>query len=117
MNTLTSSIKIKKTDASRINEVDFNNIPFGKVFSDHMFMMDYVDGEWKNMEILPFGKLEFSPAISSIHYGQSIFEGMKAFRNNGKIYTFRARDNFERMNESAVRMCMPDVPVDKVLEG
>ncbi|MGB1039949.1 MAG: branched-chain amino acid aminotransferase [Flavobacteriales bacterium] len=117
MNTLTSKIKINKTNNSRLSEVDFDNIPFGKVFSDHMFTMDYADGEWKNFEINPFGKMEFSPAISSLHYGQSIFEGMKAFRNNGNIYTFRAKDNFIRMNESAIRMCMPEIPVESVLEG
>lgn len=110
MNTDTSLIKITKTEESKINQVDFDNIPFGKVFSDHMFTMDYENGEWKNFEIKPFQDLVFSPAISSLHYGQSIFEGMKAFRKNGNIYTFRAKDNFDRLNKSAERMCMPAIP-------
>ena len=110
MGTDISSIKITKTENSKINQVDFDNIPFGKVFADHMFVMDYEDGEWKNFEIKPFQDLTFSPAISSLHYGQSIFEGMKAYRKNGKTYTFRAKDNFERLNKSAERMCMPHIP-------
>jgi|TARA_B110000902_G_scaffold107253_1_gene126759 branched-chain amino acid aminotransferase len=117
MSTETLAIKITKTKESRINEVDFNNIPFGKVFSDHMFTMDYKDGEWSNPEILPFGKMLFSPAMSSIHYGQSIFEGMKAFRKDGEVYTFRAKDNFARLNRSADRMCMPNIPNELVMSG
>lgn len=117
MSTETLAIKITKTDNSRINEVDFDNIPFGKVFSDHMFTMDFKDGEWSNPEILPFGKMSFSPAISSIHYGQSIFEGMKAYRKNGKVFTFRAKDNFDRLNKSANRMCMPNIPTELVMNG
>jgi len=110
MNTDTSLIKITKIEESKINQVDFDNIPFGKVFSDHMFTMDYENGEWKNFSIQPFQNLSFSPAMSSIHYGQSIFEGMKAYRKNGKTYTFRAKDNFSRLNKSAERMCMPAIP-------
>lgn len=117
MSTETLAIKITKTKESRIKEVDFNNIPFGKVFSDHMFTMDYKDGEWSNPEILPFGKMLFSPAMSSLHYGQSIFEGMKAFRKDGEVYTFRAKDNFARLNRSADRMCMPNIPNKLVMNG
>ncbi len=117
MSTEIASIKITKTEASRIGEVDFDNIPFGKVFSDHMFTMEYSDGEWKNFEITPFKDLTFSPAISSLHYGQSIFEGMKAYRRDENIYTFRAKDNFDRLNKSAERMCMPSIPNKLVMDG
>ncbi len=117
MSTEIASIKITKVEASRIGEVDFDNIPFGKVFSDHMFTMDYSDGEWKNLEITPFKDLTFSPAISSLHYGQSIFEGMKAYRRGENIYTFRAKDNFDRLNKSAERMCMPSIPNKLVMDG
>lgn len=117
MGTTFSTIKITKTTNSRINEVDFENIPFGKVFSDHMFSMDYANGEWKNFEIIPFQNLNFSPAMSSLHYGQSIFEGMKAYRKEDKIYTFRAKDNFERLNKSADRMCMPNIPNALVMDA
>ena len=117
MDTNISLIKVTKTEKSKINQVDFNNIPFGKVFADHMFTMDYADGEWSNFEIVPFQNLSFSPAISSLHYGQSIFEGMKAYRKEGEIYTFRAKDNFNRMNKSAERMCMPPIPNEMVMNG
>ena len=112
-----ATIKITKTDNSRINEVDFDNIPFGKVFSDHMFTMDYKNGEWCNFEIKPFQNLNFSPAMSSLHYGQSIFEGMKAYSKGEKIFTFRAKDNFERLNRSADRMCMPNIPNQMVMDA
>ena len=69
-----TKIQINKTNASRLSEVDFENINFGKVFSDHMFMADFENGEWKNFEILPFQNLEFNPAFNSLHYGQSVFE-------------------------------------------
>jgi branched-chain amino acid aminotransferase len=117
MDTNISLIKVTKTEKSKINQVDFNNIPFGKVFADHMFTMDYADGEWSNFEIVPFQNLSFSPAISSLHYGQSIFEGMKAYRKDREIYTFRAKDNFNRMNKSAERMCMPPIPNEMVMNG
>ncbi len=76
----TISIKINKTEQSRITDVDWDNLPFGKVFSDHMLVMDYKDGAWQEPEIMPFGPLSLHPATSAIHYGQSIFEGMKAYR-------------------------------------
>ena len=117
MNTDTIKINIAKTSKSKINEIDFNNIPFGKVFADHMFTMDYKDGEWQSPEITSFQNLSFSPAMSSLHYGQSIFEGLKGFKKNGKVFTFRAKDNFKRLNISAVRMCMPEVPVEIAMEG
>jgi len=117
MSTDISTIKITKNTNSKINEVDFDNIPFGKVLTDHMFTMDYANGKWQQPEIVPFGDLSFSPAMSSLHYGQSIFEGLKAFRENGKVFTFRAKDNFERLNISAERMCMPEIPVEMAMEG
>jgi len=104
-------IKISKREHSRVEQVDFNNIPFGKVFSDHMFVVDFKDGEWGNPEIRPFGNLSMSPAISALHYGQAIFEGMKAYKDlNGDVKIFRPHDNFKRFNKSAERMCMPAVP-------
>lgn len=112
-----SAIKITKTNHSKISQVDFDNIPFGKVFSDHMFTMEYSNGTWHDFQIIPFGNISYSPAISSLHYGQSIFEGMKAYRKDGEVYTFRAKDNFTRLNQSAERMCMPAIPNELVMEG
>ena len=76
--TETLDIKITKTTHSRLAETDFNNLQFGRTFSDHMFMADYEDGEWKNFQIVPYGEISLSPAISALHYGQSFFEGLKA---------------------------------------
>lgn len=117
MSTDIAQIKIVKTQHSRINEVDFENIKFGREFSDHMFSMDYIDGAWRNFEIKPYQDLTFSPAMSALHYGQSIFEGLKAYRSGDKVLTFRAKDNFARMNRSAKRMCIPEIPEELVLDA
>jgi branched-chain amino acid aminotransferase len=109
----TFDIKITKTTSSRLAQIDFSDLPFGKIFSDHMFIADYADGEWKNFQIVPFGDLLFSPAISVLHYGQTFFEGLKAFKQqSGDVVTFRPYKNAERFNKSAERMCMPELPED-----
>lgn len=106
-------ISVQKAKASRINEVDFNHLPFGKYFSDHMFMADYSNGEWTNCRIVPFGDFSVHPALSSLHYGQSIFEGLKAERDaEGTPIIFRPLRNINRFNISADRMAMPEVPED-----
>lgn len=111
-------IKISKTEASRLPEVDFENISFGKVFSDHMFMADFEEGEWKNFEILPFQNLSFNPAFNSLHYGQSVFEGMKAHLDaDENVVLFRPLDNFARINKSCERLCMATIDPDIMLEG
>lgn len=111
-------IEINKTNNSRIREVDFENLPFGKVFSDHMFTATYKDGVWQKAQITPFQNLSLNPATSVIHYGQSIFEGMKAYKaNDGKIRLFRPDQNIKRFNISAHRMCMPEVPASLFQEG
>jgi branched-chain amino acid aminotransferase len=104
-------ISITKTTNSKLSQTDFNNLRFGREFSDHMFMMDYKDGEWTKPQIIPFQNLSLNPATSALHYGQSIFEGLKAYKgDNGKIGIFRPDKNFARMNKSAERMCMPQIP-------
>lgn len=111
-------ITIQKTAKTRISEVDFDNIPFGKVYSDHMFMADYRDSQWGNFRIIPYGYMPVSPATPAIHYGQAIFEGLKAYRNdNGEALIFRPLSNWERMNVSAERMCMPTIPEELFMEG
>lgn len=112
------SIKITKTTHSRINTCDFNNIQFGTVFSDHMFVVDYEDGNWINPEILPFGPLSLSPSTFALHYGQAIFEGMKAYKNTiGEAQLFRPKDNIKRLNQSAKRMAMAELPEEIFMEG
>ena len=111
-------IQVTKTSKSRLGETDLNNLPFGKVFTDHMLEVDYADGEWKSVQILPFQNLSISPALSSIHYGQSIFEGIKAYKDReGNPFIFRPYDNFKRFNFSAERMMMPTVPEEIFMEG
>ncbi len=118
MATDTVNIKITRVEESRISTVDFNNLPFGKFFSDHMFEMDFVDGEWQAPTIVPFANLSLHPATSAIHYGQSIFEGLKAQKGeDGEILVFRPDMNAKRFNESAVRMSMAPVPEEIFLEG
>jgi branched-chain amino acid aminotransferase len=113
----TLSIKVTPTQKSRIDQVDWDNLPFGKVFSDHMLIMDYSDGAWHEAEIVPFGPIPMHPAMSAIHYGQSIFEGMKATRTpEGEVLIFRPEMNAARFRESAERMCMPPVPEDMFVE-
>ncbi|HNV27960.1 MAG TPA: branched-chain amino acid aminotransferase, partial [Cyclobacteriaceae bacterium] len=104
---------------SRLAKVDLSNIPFGKVYTDHMFMADYRDGEWKHLRILPYGYIPISPATPALHYGQSIFEGMKAYPSEkGKeALVFRPLDNWKRMNISAERMCMPVIPEELFMES
>lgn len=112
------NIDIKRTANSRINEVDFDNIPFGREFADHMFIADYSNGEWNSFRIVPFGTMGFYPSMLGLHYGQTIFEGMKAYRNdNDQIMMFRPMDNFKRLNLSAERMCMPTIPEEILMEG
>lgn len=114
----TFDIKITKSNSSRLKETDFSNLPFGKIFSDNMFIAEYADGDWKNFQIVPYGNLSLSPAISSLHYGQAFFEGLKAYRHpDGKISIFRPYKNAARFNLSAERMCMPVLPEDTFVQS
>ncbi|MEQ9404139.1 MAG: branched-chain amino acid aminotransferase [Cyclobacteriaceae bacterium] len=109
--TETLDIKITRTEESRLLNTDFNNLSFGKTYSDHMFIADFEGGEWKNNRIIPFRDLRISPANATMHYAQSIFEGLKAYKNEqGEILIFRPEANAQRMIKSAERMCMPPVP-------
>lgn len=111
------TVKVTRTSHSRIEEVDWENLPFGKIFSDHMLVMDYRDGEWQQPEIIPFANLSLHPATSAIHYGQSIFEGMKANKTeSGDVLIFRPDMNAKRFKESCERMCMPVIPEDMFVE-
>ena len=101
---------IQLTKNSRLPQVNWDNLPFGKLFSDHMFTMDFDDGNWSKPKIIPYGDIILSPANSAIHYGQSCFEGMKAHRDkNGDIVLFRPYENARRFNSSNKRMCMPEI--------
>src|SRR5688572_11280245 len=117
MTTITAAFATKRTPKSRISEVDFNNLEFGKYLSDHMLMVDFLNGKWQEPSIIPFGDIPMSPAMLSLHYGQSVFEGMKAFKNkNGDICIFRPHKHSERLNKSLSRMCMPEIPEDLFIQ-
>ena len=113
-----SEIQIEKVLESRVSTFDWEDLAFGKIFSDHMMVMDYADGEWNNPKIIPYQNLSMSPATSALHYGQSIFEGMKAHKNaNDEIVLLRPRDNAKRLNVSAERMCIPVISEDFFMEA
>ena len=111
-------IQVTKTAKSKLGQIDFDKLPFGKYFTDHMVEVDYSDGGWKQVRIRPFQELHLSPGLSAIHYGQSIFEGVKAYKDReGNPFIFRPYDNFRRFNISAERMMMPAVPEEIFIEG
>lgn len=111
-------IQIEKTQSSRLPTIDFDNLAFGKTFSDHMFIADYKNGDWQDLRIVPYQDLRISPANATLHYAQSIFEGLKAHKNDeGEILLFRADANAKRLIKSAERMCMPPVPEELFLEA
>jgi branched-chain amino acid aminotransferase len=110
------NIATTRTAASKLGDLDFNNIPFGKHTSDHMFVMDYADGSWGNFRIIPYGALQVDPQSKALQYCQCIFEGMKAtIGTDGIPKLLRPDLNIERFNLSAERMCMPEVPADLFL--
>ena len=104
-------IKVTKAERSKLNDMELENLPFGKYFTDHMLEAEYEDGKWVNVEIKPYQPLVLDPSLAALHYGQSIFEGIKAYKDaGGAAFIFRPYDNFRRFNLSAVRMNMPEVP-------
>ncbi len=119
---MTSAIKtnfiIEKTNQSKLPKADFSNLVFGKMFSDHMLVADYTDGKWQTPKIMPYQALPYEPSAKVFHYGQAIFEGMKAYKDkDGNVFLFRPEDNFERMNNSAKRLGMPPIPKEYFIEG
>lgn len=115
---LLTGIHTRKITNSRIGEVDFADLEFGKHTSDHMLVCDYEHGEWKAPHIVPFGNLVANPSMLALHYGQTVFEGMKAFRmQDGSINIFRMQRHYERFMRSLERMCMAVVPKEIFVEG
>jgi len=111
-------MKITKTSNSRISTTDFSKLPFGRVFSDHMLICHYKDGNWSTPQIQPYGPISMLPGTQVLHYGQSVFEGMKAFKNNNdEVLLFRKEENFKRLNQSAVRLSIPEIPEDVFISG
>ena len=113
-------MEIKITRAATLKEKpDSSTLVFGKAMTDHMFIVDYDEGQgWHDARIIPYGPLQIDPAAKVLHYGEEIFEGLKAYRTaDGSIQLFRPRDNIDRMNKSAQRLCLPQIPEDIALAG
>ncbi|MBR4445814.1 MAG: branched-chain amino acid aminotransferase [Solobacterium sp.] len=111
-------IKITRTECPKALP-DSSTLGFGKIFTDHMFVMDYSKQEgWHDARIIPYGNLSISPACTALHYGTEIFEGLKAYRTpDGGVQLFRPIENARRMNRSAKRLCMPEIPEDDIVEA
>ena len=112
-------MEIKITKASVLKEKpDSSTLGFGRIFTDHMFMMDYSREEgWHDARIVPFGNISLHPASTVLHYGSEIFEGLKAYRRkDGKVQLFRPTENIKRMNNSAERLCLPQIPEDDFMQ-
>ena len=113
-----ADIPVRKINHSRIKEVDFDQLEFGKYIADHMLVCDYANGEWKQPQIVPYANLSLSPSALALHYGQTVFEGMKAFRtHDGRINIFRMEKHYDRFVKSLQRMCMAVPPKDIFMDG
>jgi len=111
-------ITIERAQSSKIAKVDFDNLAFGSTFSDHMLVCNYRNGSWETPKIIPYGPISLAPSAKIFHYGQSIFEGMKAYKDeNDDVFLFRPLDNHKRFNISASRMSMPEISEDYFMEG
>jgi branched-chain amino acid aminotransferase len=111
-------IKIIPTKQSSLDAVDFDHLAFGSTFTDHMFVCDYKEGKWETPQIVPFAPMQVSPAASVLHYGQAVFEGMKAFKDEqGCVWLFRPDQNAKRINKSAERLAIPTFPEKMFIEG
>jgi branched-chain amino acid aminotransferase len=114
----TNEIDIVRAKTSKINTVDFENLTFGNVFTDHMLVCDFKDGKWEKPIIKPYEPFLIDPSAKVFHYGQAIFEGMKAYKDeHDDVWLFRPEQNMERFNKSAVRMAMPEVPEYIFMDG
>lgn len=117
-NNTPGSINYTKAAASKIGSVDFENLTFGNIFTDHMLVCDYKDGKWGVPHITPYEPFMIDPSAKVFHYGQAIFEGMKAYKDeHDDVWLFRPRENYERFNKSAVRLAMPEIPEDIFIDG
>ncbi|MDR9416457.1 MAG: branched-chain amino acid aminotransferase [Gracilimonas sp.] len=113
-----TNMTIETVEQSRINEVDFDNLLFGRKFSDHMFEMQNVDGKWGEPLIKPYGAFEVTPAMNVFHYGQAVFEGMKAYyADENTVHIFRPKTHHERFNNSCRRMCIPETDYEQFIEA
>ena len=112
------AMRVEINKQSKIDAVDFDNLDFGMLFTDHMFVCDYKDGEWKEPQIIPYQPIAVDPSMSALHYGQAVFEGMKAYKDKaGEVFLFRPEENFNRINRSSERLAIPAFPKSYFFEG
>jgi branched-chain amino acid aminotransferase len=115
---MTHDVIVTRTRHSNLKDVNLANPQFGNYISDHMFTCKYEKGQWQQAEIVPFANITLSPATLALHYGQSIFEGLKAFNmREGSINVFRLDKHYDRLKASLKRMCMPPIPKDLFVNG
>lgn len=118
MSVSVKNFSVEKIEESRIARVDFSNLAFGRVFTDHMLECDYKDGSWATPKILPYQPLSLDPSAKVFHYGQAVFEGMKAYKDDdGNVFLFRPDENIARINRSSERLAMPAFPEEYFFEG
>ena len=111
-------MKIERVSSSKIKDVDFENLRFGEIFTDHMYVCDYVNGAWTDSRVIPYQPLQMDPSSSVFHYGQAVFEGMKAYKDGeGDVFLFRPEDNHARINKSSKRLAIPEFPKEHFMEG
>jgi branched-chain amino acid aminotransferase len=111
-------IEVTKTKTSKIKDVDFDNLSFGSIFSDHMLISNYENGEWEIPKIVPYQAISLDPSAKIFHYGQSVFEGMKAYKDkHNEAFLFRPEDNCKRLNISSKRLAIPELPQAYFMEG
>jgi branched-chain amino acid aminotransferase len=118
IDTIKDRIEVTKTKASKIKDVDFDNLSFGSVFSDHMLVCDYENEQWSVPKIVPYQAISLDPSSKIFHYGQSVFEGLKAYKDaQGDVFLFRPEDNCKRLNISSKRMAIPELPEAYFMDG
>ena len=118
MDATVNNISVEKAATSKIHNVDFDNLSFGNTFTDHMLVCDYENGSWNTPKIVPYGPIALEPSAKIFHYGQSIFEGMKAYKDEaGDVWLFRPLENWKRLNKSAERLAIPELPESHFMDG
>ncbi len=118
MEAVMNNVTIEKAKTSKIKDVDFDNLSFGSIYTDHMLVCNYKNGQWEAPKVVPYQPITLDPSSKIFHYGQSIFEGMKAYKDeNGSVWLFRPLENFKRLNKSAKRMAMPELPESHFMDG
>jgi branched-chain amino acid aminotransferase len=114
----THEIDVVTVPTSKIDTVDFENLSFGSVFTDHMFVCDFREGKWHKPQIKAYEPFLIDPSAKVFHYGQAIFEGMKAYKTEqDEVWLFRPDQNLSRLNKSAARMAMPEIPEEIFMSG